>query len=191
MGRTAWSDRAREESDRALFARFLALPELMQARTVLLYHGMGAEPDTAQLLSPLWALGKTVALPRCLPGGEMEARRVEPGSALVRHTYGMLEPGEDCPPVERGILELILVPGLCFDRGGYRLGRGGGYYDRYLAAFSGYTVGLCREEELFPAVPRQAHDRPVKVVVTERETLRPVPWEADEKRTPKGPLPPG
>ena len=159
-------------SDDALFERFLTLPELARAETVLLFHGMGAEPDTARLIAPLLDLGKTVALPRCMPERAMEARTVTAAAVLVRHRYGMLEPGEDCPLLSKDKIELILVPGLAFDKNGYRLGQGGGYYDRYLENFTGHTAALCRDALLMDAVPREAHDRPVELVVTERRILR-------------------
>ena len=164
---SAMTPEEREESDGILFRRFLALPRLAAAETVLLFYGMGTEPDTARLIPALLDRGKEVLLPRCLPGRGLEARRVTGESALVKHRYGMLEPGEDCPLVERGDIGLILVPGLCFDRLGYRLGQGGGYYDRYLDGYAGATVGLCRQAVFREAVPREAHDRPVDLVVTD------------------------
>lgn len=164
----------RRESDALLFTRFLALPEVEGARTVLLYRGMGAEPDTERLISALLGRGMTVALPRCLPDRGMEARIVTKGTALVRHPYGMLEPGAGCPLLPRGAIDLILTPGLAFDKSGYRLGHGGGYYDRYLADFEGLTAAMCRERFLLSQVPALPHDRPVKLVVTERETFHTV-----------------
>ena len=105
------SPQVRRASDDALFARFLALPQVEAADTLLLYHGMGGEPDTARLLPALWARGKAVCLPRCLPGHGLEARLVRPDSALIPHPYGMLEPGEDCPLVGKDAIGLVLVPG--------------------------------------------------------------------------------
>ena len=168
----ALSERERRESDAALFARFLTLPEVAEAGTVFLYLGMGAEPRTARLTGSLRALGKRVALPRVLPYREMEARLVPPGAVLVRHPYGMLEPGEDCPVVPKGEIDLILAPGLAFDRRGYRLGQGGGYYDRYLEDFSGCTVALCREICLLEQVPVEEFDAPVDIVLTEGAAYR-------------------
>ena len=163
----ALSPQALRESDQALFARFLALPQVAAADTLLLYHGMRAEPDTARLLPALWAMGKQVCLPRCLPGHGMEARLVRPDSVLRRHPYGMLEPGEDCPPADKAAIALVLVPGLAFDRSGGRLGQGGGFYDRWLADYSGCTVALCRSALLLERVPREPHDVEVRLVVTE------------------------
>ena len=164
---SAMSPEEREESDGILFRRFLALPGVAAADRVLLFYGMGAEPDTSRLIPAPLDMGKQVLLPRCLPGHRLEARRVTEESVLIRHRYGMLEPGEGCPLVPQEEIELILVPGLCFDRLGYRLGQGGGYYDRYLAGYGGTTVGLCRREVLQERVPREAHDRPVDLVVTD------------------------
>ncbi|MCI7472222.1 MAG: 5-formyltetrahydrofolate cyclo-ligase [Clostridiales bacterium] len=161
------SPQARTAGDEALFHRFLTLPQAESARTILLYHGMDAEPDTVRLLPPLWGLGKRVCLPRCLPGNQMEARLVQPDSTLIRHPYGMLEPDIDCSLIPPDQIDLVLVPGLAFDRSGGRLGRGGGYYDRWLAGFSGVTAALCRDGLLMEDIPRLPHDLGVDLVVTE------------------------
>ena len=157
----------RQASDELLFRRFLALPQVAAASVPLIYHGMGAEPDTARLLEPLWSLGKQVCLPRCLPGNRMEARLVQKENVLVPHPWGMLEPGTDCPLVTQEEIDLVLVPGLAFDRSGGRLGQGGGVYDRWLVGFHGLTAAFCRDPFLLDRVPRESHDRPVDLVMTE------------------------
>ena len=157
----------RQAGDALLFQRFLSLPQTAAASTLLLYHGMGTEPDTVRLLEPLWALGKRVCLPRCLPGKQMEARLVQRESILIPHRWGMLEPGTDCALVTPEEIDLVLVPVLAFDHSGGRLGQGAGFYDPGLAGFSGVTAGLCRDLVLLDRVPREAHDRSVDLVVTE------------------------
>ena len=137
----------RQSSDGLLRERFLAEPIVRAARTILLFAGMGAEVD-------------------CLPGHEMEARLYD-AAKLVRHRYGMLEPGATCPVVERAAIDLILVPALCYDERCMRMGRGGGFYDRYLAGYTGHTIGLCRDALLCAAVPADSWDRPVELVLTE------------------------
>lgn len=164
----------RRRSDEALFTRFLSLPAVERSDTLLLYCGMGAEPDTLRLLPRLAARGKRLLLPRCADApGIMDARVCDPSLPLVRHRYGMLEPGPDRPVVPPGGIDLILVPGLAFDRLGYRLGQGGGYYDRYLPQTGAFTVALCRSCFLLDAVPREVHDAPVDLVLTEEETFAP------------------
>lgn len=159
-------------SDDALFARFLALPQVEAARTIFAFWGIpGKEPDTSRLIGELVRRGKTVGLPRMLPEHRMEVRRYDPDRPLVKVSFGISEPGEDCPLLEREDIGLVLVPAVCYDRLGYRLGFGGGYYDRWLEGFSGVKVGLCREAVLRDAVPTEAHDAKVDILLTERESL--------------------
>lgn len=162
----------RTAEDEALFSAFLSLPEVARAQTLFLFCGTGTEPDTSRLFAPLWAQGKRIVLPRMLPGRKMEIRQYLPDCPLVRHPFGILEPGMDCPLVERGEIELVLVPALCYDRKGFRLGMGGGYYDRWLTGYHGPTVGLCREALLLDTLPTESHDCPVNVVITPAEIIR-------------------
>ena len=150
-----------------LLDAFLLLPEVRAAHTVMLFYGVGREPDTTGLIDALWEQGKTVLLPRCLPKRGMEARQIVPGAKLVYSAYGIPEPDEECPVVERDTIDLILVPNLCCDKQGYRLGHGGGYYDRYLAGYSGVTVSLCPADWLQEQIPRDEFDLPVGLVLTE------------------------
>lgn len=161
----------KQASDRLLFLQFFTLFHHTNYSPILLYFGVGREPDTSQLFEPLTRLGIELALPRCLPDGQMEARRYLGPERLIPGSFGIPEPDETCPIIDREKLSLILVPGLCFDEQGFRLGHGGGYYDRYLAGASGATVALCRDRLLFPALPVESHDRPVDLILTETRCL--------------------
>lgn len=167
----ALSPRERRESDQALAERFLALPQVAAAERLLLFWGVGIEPATEGMVRSLLDRGKEVLLPKCLPHRAMEGRLVRDLAALQPGTYGIPEPGGDCPAVEPGRIDLILVPALCCDRRRYRLGQGGGYYDRYLAGYGGVTVSLCRAALLQERLPVEGHDLPVSLVLTERECL--------------------
>lgn len=156
----------------SLVDAFLALPELETAETVLLFYGVMREPDTTVLIDALLKQGKTVALPKCLSERRMEARQISHGSNLILSAYGIPEPDEECPTVDRDRIDLILVPNLCCDQSGYRLGHGGGYYDRYLAGYSGMTVALCPEKWLQEQLPRDEFDIPVRLVLTETRMRR-------------------
>ena len=160
------------QSDSALFARLLALPQVEEADTIFAFWGIpGKEPDTSRLIGELVRRGKTVGLPRMLPGRRMEVRRYDPDKPLVTVSFGISEPGEDCPLLAREEIGLALAPAVCYDRRGFRLGFGGGYYDRWLEGFSGVTAGLCREAVLQDRVPTQAHDARVDILLTEGESL--------------------
>lgn len=162
------SHEALRRSDDALFAAFAALPQAGSASTLFAFWGIpGREPDTARLIRALTAQGKRVGLPRMLPGHQMEVRLYEPDRPLVPAAFGILEPPADAPLLSRPDIDLALVPAVCYDRRGFRLGFGGGYYDRWLAGFSGFTVGLCRDCVLQDQVPVEEHDRRVELLLTE------------------------
>ena len=89
----------------------------------------------------------------------------------VKGAYGILEPGADCPRVEPGEIDLIFVPGTAFDIRGHRIGQGGGYYDRYLNRTRAVRVGVCHDFALLSAVPSEAHDARMDIVVTPGRTV--------------------
>lgn len=136
-----------------------ALPEFAAARTVALYHALSGEVPTAAMLAR-WHGTKRLALPAVLSGGEMVFREYTGDGNLATGAYGIAEPlaGPEIPPHE---IDLMLVPGVAFDGEGRRLGRGGGFYDRYLGqpdAAPIHKVGLCRPEALVNEVPTEPHD---------------------------------
>ena len=154
-----------QEDAWALFQRFLALPEVESADTLMVIYGTGREPDTLPLIRALLERGKRVALPVVLPHRGMEARQVLDVDQLVPNRYGIPEPDQSCPLVSKGEIAVVLVPHLMCDREGYRLGWGGGYYDRWLADFTGLTVSVCRANRLVDHMPREEFDVPVKLVL--------------------------
>ena len=147
-------------SDDALFARFLALPQVQQAKTIFAFWGIpGKEPETARMIQTLVSQGKRVGLPRMLPGHLMEIRQYMPDRPLVSVSFGISE------------LDLTLGPAVCYDKAGYRLGFGGGYYDRWLEHFNGFRVGMCRNAVLPDKVPTEPHDSRVDLLLTETERI--------------------
>lgn len=163
----------RTRSDDALFARFLSLPQVEKAGTIFAFWGVpGREPDTARLIAALTARGKRIGLPRMLPGRRMEVRQYLPERPMVSAAFGIQEPDTACPLLEKPEIDLVLTPAVCCDRRGFRLGFGGGYYDRWLDGFDGIRVGLCREAVLLDRMPTEPHDSRVDLLLTEREVLR-------------------
>ena len=137
------------------------------ANTVLVFYGTGREPDTAPLIHALLERGKRVALPVVLPHRGMEARQVLDPDKLIPNRYGIPEPDETCPVIPKDQIAVALIPHLMVDRDGYRLGWGGGYYDRWLVDYSGFTVCVCRHGRLVEHMPREEFDIPVKLVLFE------------------------
>ena len=151
----------------ALFERFLALPQVEQADTVLVFYGTGREPNTVPLIQALLEKGKRVALPVVLPHRGMEARQVLDIDQLVPNRFGIPEPDGSCPVIDKRDIAVALIPHLMVDREGYRLGWGGGYYDRWLTDFPGFTVCICRPGRLVEHMPREEFDIRVKLVLFE------------------------
>lgn len=163
----------RAESDAALCARFLAYPPLAQAKTVLLYYGVGTEIRTDGILNELLKQGKTVCMPRCVSDTEMVAYAISGMEDMEPHRYGIPAPRETCRQVAREELDLILVPGLAFDSRGGRLGQGAGYYDRYLEDCEIPTVALCREDFFQINLPKEPLDVWMRCVLTEEGQVWP------------------
>jgi len=159
------------ESNAGIVRNLFSLPEFQNAETVLFFYGIRNEPDTLEMIRRAFELGKTVALPRTYPKGVMTARKIAGFDGLTPSRFGIPEPDESAPVIAPYELDFIVVPAAAFDREGYRLGRGAGYYDRYLSSTSAFACGIVREKMLVPRVPREKHDARADCVVTENEIL--------------------
>ena len=133
-------------------------PRLADAHTVLLYSALPDEVPTQPLLNRLSTEGKTVLLPRVVSDTDMELRRYTGSNDLEQGAFGIMEPtGKLFTDYEN--IDVAVVPGMAFDREGHRLGRGKGYYDRFLAQLPHtYKIGVCFPFQLVDLVPADAHD---------------------------------
>lgn len=142
----------RQAEGRKILALLERWTPWMEAQTVCAFSALPSEPN---LLTP-WPDGKKIILPRVGANG-LSLHHVDNPAELVEGRFGILEPSVNAPAAG-GKADLILIPGLAFDRSGVRLGRGGGYYDRLLAGFHGVRVGVCFEESVFERIPAEGHD---------------------------------
>lgn len=137
-----------------------------RAQRVALYAPIADEVDTTPLFERLRARGVKLALPKTDPGvGLLSFVEVASFDDLVPGTFGVREPRG--APIKLSAIDVVVVPGLGFDRQGGRLGYGAGYYDRTLAGYSGPTVGVCYTCQLVEALPCAVHDKRVDAVITE------------------------
>lgn len=158
------------ESDVGIIDNVLNLPEYAGAGAVFAYSSTGRECSTSRLLRSSLDAGRAVALPRALGGGKMLF--VQYTGELRPGRYDIPEPPDEAARMEPGAGDIVIVPALCCDMEGYRLGRGGGYYDRMLPGCPASSVCLCRERLLQKNLPREWNDFPVDIVVTEARVLR-------------------
>jgi 5-formyltetrahydrofolate cyclo-ligase len=172
--RARLSKEERAERSRAIAERAAAIPELIAARTVALYAPLNTEVDPGEIARRLTVAGARVAWPRVQPSGRILAFATCDSAALVRGPLGALEPPVSARAVELQELDAVLMPGVAFSVDGLRLGRGGGYYDATLKQVPprALRIGLGFDVQVVPALPREPHDVPLDLVVTEARTLR-------------------
>ena len=160
----ALDSRQRLRASAAIFSAVERLPEFRAARTVAVFAALPDEPATDEVLAR-WASTRRVVLPR-VEGDAMRFYACRP-DALVFGAFGILEPqGER--PCPAGEIDLVVCPGVAFTADGRRLGRGRGYYDRYLGdpAFRGVRVGVCYAHQLVDDLPVEPHDVFMDYVIT-------------------------
>ena len=162
---------AREERGERVVERFLDLPEVRRARTVLLFWTFGSEVPTGALIRRLHERGVVVGLPR-IEGADLVPVSYVPGDPTRPASFGAEEPAGGAP-LDPSEIDVVAVPGVAFDRGGRRIGYGGGFYDRFLRGLPAFRVavvfGLQVVDEVLPA---GRFDLPVHAIVTEDETIR-------------------
>lgn len=171
--------RRREQADkdqlsRQIMARFFALPEYASADAVMLYLDVRAEVRTRHDLATALGSGKKIIVPWCREDGHLELFHLESVSELSVGMYKILEPKPELRSLDEKRfavqdLDLIMVPGVAFDRRGARMGHGKGYYDKLLEHARQDTplVALAFECQLFAEIPVQPHDVFMDKIVTE------------------------
>lgn len=156
-------------SDLALTERLLQHPFYQEAEVIASYLSFPHEFQTQELIEQALKDGKKVLIPKTYPKGHMEFVVYDP-QQLVKTSFGLLEPQGDLEVVDASQIDLIHVPGLAFTTEGYRIGYGGGYYDRYLKHLSGHTFSTiypCQIQDFIP----ESHDIPVQEVLIDEGNL--------------------
>jgi 5-formyltetrahydrofolate cyclo-ligase len=152
--------------------RFVDLPEVGGAKTVMVFSSFGSEVPTGPLVERLRALGIVVALPR-IERVDLVAVPFVPGDPVRATTFGAVEPVAP-DVIDPAALDVVGVPGVVFDRQGGRIGYGGGFYDRFLRGLDAFTVGVAFGLQVIEGpLPTGNFDLPVQAIVTEQETVRP------------------
>jgi 5-formyltetrahydrofolate cyclo-ligase len=171
-GRDALSGTERAARSEAIVDRLLGLEEATGAGAVLAFWSFGSEVDTAPLIDRLRSRGTTVALP-VTRDGDLVPVIWTPGSSMTETSFGSREP-TDGRVLQARELDLIVVPGVAFDRSCHRVGYGGGFYDRLLASTRDGTaaVAIAFGMQVVEEVPTGPLDRPVDAIVTEGDVIR-------------------
>ena len=156
----------RDALDRAICEHIVRSSLFDTAQTILLYYPVKGEINLLAVAKTALTLGKHVAFPRVRARGEMTFHYVMSLGELSPASFGIPEPHSAAPKYE-GEPALCLAPALCCDKDGYRLGYGGGYFDRFLPTLNGVSLGASYDADIVDMLPREGFDRPLDGIVTE------------------------
>lgn len=163
-------ENVKKSLDKGLTEKFLSLDEYKNCKTLFAFVSSAIEVDTSAIIQKALSDGKKLAVPKCRDkSGLMDFYYINSTDCLKKGAFSILEPdSEKCELADDLSEGLCLVPGLCFDLQGYRLGFGKGYYDRFLGDFGGITVGICYSRCIEKELPRGVFDKSVDILVTEK-----------------------
>lgn len=172
--REALSEQERSVLDDRITQKLLATSEYAEATTVLTYVSVLSEVSTRMFIECALRDGKTVAVPRCLPGHRLEFVAITSLEQLVATPFNLLEPAKDLPALTESQMNnaICIVPALFVDTKGYRLGYGAGFYDRFLSTYPGKKICLAYQQNLSRTMlPHTTFDVAVDEVITESDVL--------------------
>ena len=152
----------------SIMSSVLTHPRVREADTILMYHSLPDEVDTHSALDQLLAMGKKVFLPKVVSDTEMTIHEYTGADSLQpSEPYGILEPTTPELSIINCQLSIAVVPGMAFDRQGHRLGRGKGYYDRFLSQIPNiYKIGVCFPFQMLESIPSESTDVVMDEVIT-------------------------
>lgn len=179
--RRSMSPEQKAAYDAKILDRILALREFQACKTVLTYVSLPIEVDTKDLIAQSWAMGKRVVVPRCVENSrKMQFYYIDSFDQLKSQSFGVLEPiPEQCELFEDDRDSICIVPALAYDKRGFRLGYGAGYYDRFLSHYHGAKIGIVYTKNLKKRLYSGRYDVPVDLIVTEKRLWIPL---ADSKK---------
>ena len=168
------SEKERARLDDCITQKLLATPEYSEAATILTYVSVSSEVSTRMFIECALRDGKTVAVPRCLPGHCLEFVAITSLDQLIAAPFGLLEPPKELPALteEQMDVSICIVPALLVDTKGYRLGYGAGFYDRFLSTYPGKKICLAYQQNLSrTGLPHRTFDVAVDMIITESGVL--------------------
>ncbi|WP_057911735.1 5-formyltetrahydrofolate cyclo-ligase [Peribacillus muralis] len=162
-----------EEHSNKIAENLFSLEEWQKAKTIGITISIHPEVSTLRIIEQAWREGKKVAVPKCDPHQKsMEFKKISSFDELESVYHGLLEPVANTAKATKDELDVLIVPGLAFTIEGFRLGFGGGYYDRFLPGYKGATLALAYELQLVEELPIDVHDIAVGKLITPTKILR-------------------
>ena len=171
--RIQMSERAVREKSLRIYRRLIDMPAYQLARCIACYVSIKNEVDTRTVIQRAIGSGKQMGVPITREEGGMDFQAIAGLSDLRPVHYGLREPVQNPKMVLLPhTIDLILIPGIAFDRLGYRIGSGGGYYDRFLVRTEAVRIGLSYGFQIIDRMPAEPHDVKMDLIITENEVIR-------------------
>ena len=158
---------------RLILQRLLQEPSIIKGKTIAVTMSVFPEVETNEIINALWRMGKIIAVPKCEPKTHaMDFYAISNFDQLETVYLNIEEPKtSETTYISKQEIDVIIVPGVVFNEAGYRVGFGGGYYDRYLLAFNGEKMSIAFDEQIVDSVPTEAHDIPVNIILTDKRRI--------------------
>lgn len=163
------NSRDREDKSQRILEKLICLPEFKEAEVIAFYLPVNGEVDTLKMIKFAHSRGKEVCVPVVKEGGAMCLVVHEPSDELGKGKYGVPEP---VGKPEKHHVDMVVVPGVVFDRAGHRIGMGKGYYDKYLKDKTCVNVGVCFDFQIVDKIPKDPHDIPMNLIISEKEVVK-------------------
>lgn len=158
---------------RLILQRLLQEPSIIKGKTIAVTMSGFPEVETREIIKALWGMKKIVAVPKCEPKThKMDFYAIINFDQLETVYLNIEEPKiVETTSISKQEIDVIIVPGVVFNEVGYRVGFGGGYYDRYLLAFNGEKMSIAFDEQIVGDVPTETHDIPVNIILTDKRRI--------------------
>jgi 5-formyltetrahydrofolate cyclo-ligase len=162
----------KKELDLKIINNLLNLDEVKKSTVILSYVSTRIEIETDCFLNKMLMQNKCVAVPKCVENTRnMNFYMINSLSDTFKQSFGVREPNKNCPKLDDFENSVCIIPALMFDKEGFRLGYGKGYYDRFLSDYKGLKIGLCYQNCLVDKLPHGFFDVAVDIIVTENEVI--------------------
>ena len=156
----------KKEQEKNIYELLFGMEQWKKAEMVALTLSQELELTTYPIIEKAWKEGKAVVVPRTKKNREMDFVVYSSTTPMETSSFGLTEPLKTLPAIPKSKIDLVIVPGLAYSEKGYRVGFGGGYYDRFLADYKGTTISLVFKEQKLVSIPVEAFDIPLDFLIT-------------------------
>ncbi|MFC7060633.1 5-formyltetrahydrofolate cyclo-ligase [Halobacillus seohaensis] len=165
----SYSNEEKSSIEQALHNHLFFSHAWKYANVIAVTVSFNQEWDTYTIIKKAWEQSKSVVVPKCDPKTKQMIFYSLTGFDQLESVYfGLKEPSpHKTKPVNKEVIDVVIVPGLLFDRNGYRIGYGGGFYDRFLKEFKGKSLSILSNEQIIDEIPTEPFDIPVNLLITE------------------------